>query len=640
MGYKSEQELDSMTQAQVTRFVADTLPLGTHPTLKQAFYITEKDRCGGMGINGITGKGKSGLAENIFHLSAITGKCTIFVAPDDNSIRKCIARLPEDLLHKVYLLNMEDIEFPFTLNILGNVNPADEIELTKAVNRVMHIFETQWDVMGQVGLPRYLRNGTIALLHNKGCTLPDMLRFLTDDQFRHAKLRAVKDQTLLDFWERFDEMTVSARNQKIEPLIVRLETLFTARSMMRNLLGQPQSSVNLRHTIQDGYILFVVLPVKVLRAEAKLVGAVFIGLLHNAIFSFSDTPEYARPGLSLIIDEWANYCSSDIAELINEGRKFGLQLTCIQQYLSQLPEPLQKAFMAMHTKIFFQSTIDDSQKAAHLFPNIETTLKPEDMERNIVGHLLNNGSRNPDVTTFIETYLRPVRNASRKNGKLEIKNQIAWWELWINAFLHVPPPANPTVSDPLPDLNDFLYKAMLAGRLPERVSSGIVEGFTGCGRGFYQAFKWGLKDRLLIFKNIYTPAEWTENTPNGDVRWVKKPARGKPQLYHFLWHLMMTVEELTRCPIGKQTKSTVSTAQQIMSLPFRHAYVKSGDEAGVIVTDDTFDQVSEQELQMRLQRITAQTRSKFCKPKSELEKDHKQQPDDDDDKPYSRSEVI
>jgi hypothetical protein len=111
------------------------------------------------------------------------------------------------------------------------------------------------------------------------------------------------------------------------------------------------------------------------------------------------------------------------------------------------------------------------------------------------------------------------------------------------------------------------------------------------------------------------------------------------QLHHYLYHLIITIVELTDSPIGKQTKSTVTeTAQELMSLQFRHAYVKAGDEVGVIRTDDTFEPVSDEELNERLALIRTQTRLKYCKPKAELEKDQK--PDDDDDQPYSRSEVI
>jgi glutaredoxin 2 len=573
-----------------------------------------------MALLGLSGTGKSAELEMIFHLSAISGHCTIFVAPDDNSINKCIARLPADLQHKTYKLDMEDVAFPFSLDILGDVDPTDEIQLTKAVNRVMHVFETQWEgVMDQLNLPRFLRMATIALLHNKGCTLPDILPFLTDATFRHKALRAVKDQSTLDFWRRFDEMSPFMRNQQIEPLITRLESLFTGRSIVRNILGQ-RTSVNLRKVIQDGDILFVSLPVKLMKREAALVGAVFIALLHNAVFSFADTPEDKRPTCTLIIDEWANFCSSDIAELITEGRKFKLKLACAGQFLAQLPDYLQAAFMAMHTKIFFRLTIEDARKVAHLFPKLETVVKPENIDPHPIEYLLAHGSRNPEVEVFINTYLRPLQY-HKKGGSVEIKNWISWPELWVNAFLHVPQKDNPKVTDPTQYLNKLLYDAMLAGEGPRRYPSQAVEGFANCGKGFYQAFTWGFKDRLLVLDNIMFKSDMIVQRQDGSTRWIGKLSKGRMQLHHFLYHLIMTTNELVDHPIGKQTKSTVTeVAQELMSLQFRHAYVKSEDESGVIRTDDTFEPVSDEELRARLSGIQTRTRHKFGRSKAEVEK--------------------
>lgn len=625
MGYKPEAELNRLPQPELVRFVVNNLPIGPHPTLDQAFYVPEHDRYAGMCVLGLPGKGKSGELEMIFHLSAIAGKAVFFIDPHGDSIRKVIARLPEDLLHKTYLLDpLGDIEHSLTLDFFGKVPEGDMLALMRAIDRAMHLFELHWpDIMSQAHFPRYLRAALIVLLSNPEPTLLKLYKLLTDDHFRSQQLEAItNDESVLQFWRNYDELSASAKRQQIDPLLARLETFIMGRPVVRNILSHAESSIDFRKAIEDGDIILITLPIKAMPQDAKLIGSIMLHQIHAALFSFSDVPPDQRPGFSLIIDEWQNFSSSLVAEMVTEGRKFKVKLCVANQFLAQLPGYLQEALMAMHTKMCFQLTPDDARKLAHLFPNIETTVKPEDMERNITEHLLKNGSDNPDVATFVEAYLRPVRNAAKKNGKMEVKHPGFMPQKWLNAFLHVPPPANPTISDPLPDLNDLLYKAMKTGEPSARIPSGIVFGFANCGRGFYEALNWGRKDKLLVLENIQFTPDMVEELPNGDVRWVGKLSKGTMQLHHFLYCLIMTIEELTYKPIGKQTKSTVTdVAQELMALPFRHAYVRSGDEVGVIRTEDTFEPVSDEELEARLALIQAQTRQKYCKPKAEVKEE-------------------
>jgi hypothetical protein len=357
---------------------------------------------------------------------------------------------------------------PIILDAFGKVPKGDVRALMRAVDRSMSLFELHFpDIMSQAHFPRYLRAALIAVLSNPKPTLLKLYKLLTDDSFRHQQLQAVTDD-VRQFWQHYDELSASAKRQQIDPLLARLETFIMGRPIVRNILSDAESSVDFREAIEKGYIILISLPMKEMPFEARLIGSIILHQIHAAIFSSLSVPADTRKDCVLIIDEWQNFSSSLIAELVTEGRKAKIKLCVASQYLAQLPTYLQEELMAMHTKIFFRLTIEDARKVAHLFPNVETTIKPEDMTHNIIEHLLRHGSKNADVTAFIETYLRPVRNAPKKNGKLELKNQIAWWQLWLNAFLHVPPPANPTVGDPLPDLNDFLYKAMVAGKVPER----------------------------------------------------------------------------------------------------------------------------------------------------------------------------
>src|SRR5205823_13768861 len=114
-------------------------------------------------------------------------------------------------------------------------------------------FEVLWpEVATQQYLPLFLPNTVQVFLDNPGKTLVDMLRFFRDDAFRAAMLRNVADQTLRDFWaHEYDQRSDSERRQRVQPLVNRLHALFTGNSLVRNILGQPRTTINFRKAIEQ-----------------------------------------------------------------------------------------------------------------------------------------------------------------------------------------------------------------------------------------------------------------------------------------------------------------------------------------------------------------------------------------------------
>ncbi len=108
-------------------------------------------------------------------------------------------------------------------------------------------------------------------------------------------------------------------------------------------------------------------------------------------------------------------------------------------------------------------------------------------------------------------------------------------------------------------------------------------------------------------------------------------------MYHFLFHLRELMQYLAAHPIEKKTTPSMSEVAQMLSmLPRRAAFIRSGDEMGVIYTDDSLPMVTGSALRERVERIRAQTRQRYCKPKAEVEKELMRQ----QQATLSRSEVV
>jgi hypothetical protein len=359
--------------------------------------------------------------------------------------------------------------------------------------------------------------------------------------------------------------------------------------------------------------LFIRLPLKTMPQDARLIGTLLIAQIHAAIFSFSDIPENQRPGFSLYVDEFQHFATPDFAEMFTEGRKFSVRVCLAHQYRGQLPTYLQQSTMTARTKVCFQTTPEDAREMAHLFLNGEAAIATEDIEPNPVEHLLKYGSDNTLVDEFIEWYLRPLQS-QKHGGQVEITrpgfraDHMPYWILNVK-----PPQEKPKVADPTPYLNHLLYEAMKRGNDRAAIAPQIVYGFANCGRGFYSVFLYSFNKRNLLGGDIDYPHPLVI-----ERAWMRSPETSKEQLYHFLFHLRATMKHLSENPLGKKsTLSATDVAHMLTQLPRRAAFVRSGEDVGVIYTENTASPVNNGELRKRLYLIRGQTRQKYCRPKDQ-----------------------
>ncbi len=56
-----------------------------------------------------------------------------------------------------------------------------------------------------------------------------------------------------------------------------------------------------------------------------------------------DTLESQRKDFFLYVDEFQNFATESVIKILSEARKYRLNLTLANQYMAQIPEPVQKA---------------------------------------------------------------------------------------------------------------------------------------------------------------------------------------------------------------------------------------------------------------------------------------------------------
>src|SRR6185312_5404085 len=144
-----------------------------------------------------------------------------------------------------------------------------------------------------------------------------------------------------------------------------------------------------------------------------------------------------------------------------------------------------------------------------------------------------------------------------------------------------------------------------------------VLGFANCAGGFYGATRWASAE--LLSDDVSFPAHLANHTARG-YAWLRAPESERERMLHFIFHLRVTMIYLSQHPIGKVTKSsTTDTAQMLVHLPKRAAFVKSGEDVGVIYTHPTPQRVEGQALASRQYFVQQQTRQTYCAPRAQIE---------------------
>ena len=114
--------------------------------------------------------------------------------------------------------------------------------------------------------------------------------------------------------------------------------------------------------------------------------------------SRSDIPDVRdRRPFYLYVDEFQNFATDSFATILSEARKYGLNLTVANQYISQMSNTVRDAvFGNVGTMISFRVSADDAPILAKQFePNFEAIDLLQMHNRNFVVNMVIGGEKLP-----------------------------------------------------------------------------------------------------------------------------------------------------------------------------------------------------------------------------------------------------
>lgn len=340
----------------------------------KVFGIKTDDRRRHMYMVGKTGTGKSTLMENMIIDDIKEGRGVGVVDPHGDLIEKILDFIPPERINDVVILDPSDREFPISFNPLQATN-QDQRGLV--VSGMISIFQKLWAFSWGPRLEHILRNTLFALLEYPNATLMAVPRMLTDNNFRKKVKKYITDLEIKRFWTQ--EFTLFEQNERLKteavsPILNKVGQ-FLSTSTVRNVLGQPQSDIDIRAIMDEGKILLVKLSQGAIGEDnSALLGNMLITQLQLAAMSRVDIPEDQRKDFYLYIDEFQNFATPTFVKILSEARKYRLCLVLTNQYIAQMLEEVRDAvFGNVGTIVSFRvGAADGDFLARELEPFTET----------------------------------------------------------------------------------------------------------------------------------------------------------------------------------------------------------------------------------------------------------------------------
>ena len=301
---------------------------------ERIFGIKEDDRRRHMYIIGKTGMGKSSLLENMAIQDIRNGKGLCVVDPHGEFAEKMLKAIPSNRINDVVYFNPSDIEFPVAFNILEAVDPDKKNLIASGM---MGVFKKIWPDVWSSRMEYILNNAILALLDYPGSTLLGVNRMMSDANFRKRIYTKITDPVVKAFWiNEFDKWDDKFRKEAVAAIQNKVGQ-FLSYTLVRHIIGQPKSTIDMREIMDNQKILIVNLSKGRMGEDAmRLLGGMIITKIQLAAMSRVDVPEEERKDFYLYVDEFQNFATESFANILSEARKYRLCLILAHQYINQL----------------------------------------------------------------------------------------------------------------------------------------------------------------------------------------------------------------------------------------------------------------------------------------------------------------
>lgn len=463
----------------------------------QQFGIKIDDRRRHMYVIGKTGMGKTTLLENMAASDILNGHGLAIVDPHGEFAEKMLEFVPKNRINDVIYFNPGDLDYPIALNVIEQVDPEYRHLVASGL---IGVFKKIWADSWGPRLEYLLRNAILALLEYPGATLLGIMRILIDKEYRKKVVAKVSDPVVKGFWvDEFSKYPDRFQSEAVAPIQNKVGQFLTS-SLIRNIVGQTKSKIDIREVMDSRKILIMNLAKGRLGEDnSALLGAMMITRIQLAAMGRVDIPEEERADFFLYVDEFQNFATESFASILSEARKYRLSLILAHQYIEQVEETVRNAvFGNVGTIVSFRVGAQDAEF-------LETEFAPEFMPLDLVNLtkfniylklMIDGVACRPFSSTTLPPISKPGKPQTKKiiqisreryaSSRKQVEERISRWSLTIPQTQNPPGTKNPYAKKP-----DNNYKVLNSA--PQKATDPAEEKFpvncSNCGRETHVKFK-------------------------------------------------------------------------------------------------------------------------------------------------------
>ncbi len=333
----------------ITDYRSITVPIG----------MFDEDRLRHMYIVGQTWVGKSKFMQSLMISDLRKGKGIGIIDPHGDLIEEIMQYIPKERMKDVILFDPTDDQFPFCLNPLDVAeNESKQILAKWFIDIFKKFFWANWNPK----LEHVLRMIFLALLDKPNATLFDIIRALTDKDFRYDMIDAIDDDVVRNFWtNEFAWRSQQFNTEAIMPILNKVWQLLSI-EILKNIFASPENKLDFRTMMDEQKILLVKVPKGALQEEIMwFLWAMFVTKIYQTAMGRQWLAKKDRTPFFLYVDEFQNFATETFNEILSEARKYGLWLCVAHQFINQIPPNISQAlFGNVATKISFRISSDDA----------------------------------------------------------------------------------------------------------------------------------------------------------------------------------------------------------------------------------------------------------------------------------------
>jgi hypothetical protein len=304
------------------------------------FGIKREDRRRHAYVVGKSGTGKSKMLELLIQDDIRAGHGIGVLDPHGDLVDNILRMIPEERKKDVILFDPSDTEFPIAFNPLEKVDDKFKMQITIGfIDIFKKLFGNNWSDR----LEHVLRYTTLALLDSPNTSVLSILKMLTDKNYRQTIVARIQDSVVKNFWvNEFAGWSEKFDAEAITPLLNKVGQLVST-NMIRNIIGQPKNSFNIRDIMDNKKILLMKVSKGLLGEEnSQLIGSMIITKIYQAAMARADMHQEDRQDFYFYVDEFQNFATDTFSEILSEARKYRLCMTIAHQYIGQLSDLIKK----------------------------------------------------------------------------------------------------------------------------------------------------------------------------------------------------------------------------------------------------------------------------------------------------------